>query len=104
MLGIVPEDWSIVRRTKCFKKKVVYSEMDTAKFTDRNIYLDVVKVFTIVCVVLGHCIQYGSGKTYLNGGLFFDDIVFKIIYSFHMPLFMIISGYLFAFTIKTRDY
>ena len=29
---------------------------------------------------------------------YFDNMVFKTIYSFHMPLFMIISGYLFAFS------
>ena len=51
----------------------------------------------MVLVVLGHSIQYGSGTEVLNNN-FFGDIVVKFIYSFHMPLFMLISGYLFYFT------
>lgn len=70
------------------------------KLHKRNIYLDVIKAFAIICVVLGHCIQYGSGAHYLEDSLYFDNLVFKIIYSFHMPLFTLISGYLFAFTIE----
>ena len=62
----------------------------------RNLFLDVIKAFAITLVVVGHCIQYGAGKAFLQEKLFFDDIVFKAIYSFHMPLFMLISGYLFA--------
>lgn len=62
----------------------------------RDVMLDVIKAFTIITVVVGHCIQYGSGADYFEGRLFFDNILFKILYSFHMPLFMIISGYLFA--------
>ena len=34
--------------------------------------------------------------------LFFDDPVFKAIYSFHMPMFMLVSGYLFAFSVRRR--
>lgn len=66
----------------------------------RSEYLDVLKAFTIVCVIIGHCIQYGSGARYLENQCYFDNIVFKIIYSFHMPLFMLISGYLFFNTIS----
>lgn len=64
----------------------------------RNKYLDIVKAVAIICVVFGHCIQYGSGQNYLANGLFFDNVVFKVIYSFHMPVFMLVSGYLFAFS------
>ena len=63
----------------------------------RNLFLDVIKAFAIILVVVGHCIQYGAGKAFLQEKLFFDDIIFKVIYSFHMPLFMLISGYLFAY-------
>ena len=68
--------------------------------TNRNQYLDVLKGFTIVLVVLGHCIQYGAGNVMLNESLFYEHPVFKFIYSFHMPLFMMVSGYLFAFSIS----
>lgn len=56
---------------------------------ERDILPDVLKGFGITLVVLGHCIQacYGEGVT------FFDDGLYQFIYSFHMPLFMLISGY-----------
>lgn len=69
----------------------------------RDTILDSIKAFCITIVVIGHCIQYGSGLNYLKEELFFDNILFKLIYSFHMPLFMIISGYLFAYSI-TRNW
>lgn len=44
-------------------------------------YVDNLKGFLILLVVLGHCIQ--------NTKIDFDhNIVFRYIYSFHMPLFM----------------
>lgn len=66
------------------------------KIKKRNAYIDLVKAFAIFLVVLGHCIQYGSGSSFLNEKLFFENNLFKFLYSFHMPLFMLISGYLFA--------
>ena len=69
---------------------------------ERNIYVDVIKGIAIILVVIGHCIQFGSGRACLESEDFFNDPLFKFIYSFHMPLFMLVSGYLFANTIK-RD-
>ena len=54
-------------------------------------------------VVVGHCIQYGSGEAYA-AGTFFGNPVFKFIYSFHMPLFMLISGYLFSGSLERTDW
>lgn len=71
---------------------------------ERNIYLDIVKAFAIICVVFGHCIQCGSGDIVLNQTLFYEDIVFKVIYSFHMPLFMLISGYLFGYSVVRQSW
>ncbi len=59
----------------------------------RDILPDVLKGFGAVLVVLGHCIQSGSGQTYLENARYFEDGLYQFIYSFHMPLFMIISGY-----------
>ncbi len=59
----------------------------------RNDAVDSIKAFTIICVVLGHCIQYGSGSLYLGKSLYFENLLFKTIYSFHMPLFMLIRDY-----------
>ena len=60
-------------------------------------YIDAAKGIAIVLVVIGHTIQY----SYQGDNAFFDNIVFRWIYSFHMPLFMIISGYLFGGKART---
>ncbi len=54
----------------------------------RIIYLDFIKGYAILLVILGHCIQYNI----TNG--FDNNIIFRYIYSFHMPLFMLVSGYI----------
>ena len=56
------------------------------------------KGITIFLVVFGHCIQYGNGKSFD----YFNDPLFKIIYSFHMPLFAVVSGYLFFWSVSSR--
>lgn len=72
--------------------------------SNRNSTIDVIKGFAIILVIIGHCIQFGSGVAYLDNGLFFDNILFKLIYSFHMPLFMLVSGYLFYFTLQKYSF
>ena len=57
-------------------------------------YLDYIKAFAIFCVVWGHSIQHLSKNDY------FANPVFEFIYSFHMPLFVIISGYFFKSALK----
>ena len=69
----------------------------------RNEYIDILKGVAIVLVVVGHCIQFGSGVSYLENNEFFQNIVFRFIYSFHMPLFVLISGYLFYNTLSKKD-
>ena len=54
---------------------------------------DVLKGFGITLVVLGHCIQESYNGAGVDGNAFFDDRLYQFIYSFHMPLFMLISGY-----------
>lgn len=65
----------------------------------RSRYPDVVKGVAILLVVLGHNIQYGSGEDFYQQNMFFENKLFQFIYSFHMPLFIIISGYFFANTV-----
>ena len=52
--------------------------------------LDVLKGVAIICVVIGHVHLFAPppGDT--------EDWTYKVIYSFHMPLFMTISGLLSA--------
>ncbi len=62
--------------------------------------IDVIKAFAIWTVVYGHSIQFGSGEEVLNTGSFFENGVFQFIYSCHMPLFILVSGYLFYFSLN----
>lgn len=65
----------------------------------RNDVLDIVKGIAAVLVVWGHAIQYFS-----TGGFdFWESSIFRIIYSFHMPLFMLVSGYVFYWTCSRKD-
>ena len=70
----------------------------------RNATLDVLKGIAIILVIFAHCIQFGSGYEYLESESYFYNAAFKFIYSFHMPLFMLISGYLFYFSIQKHSF
>ena len=67
---------------------------------NRDGYLDYLKGLAVVLVVAGHCIQFGQGEAVLQDRTFFDDWAFRGIYSFHMPLFALISGWLFGASIE----
>ena len=53
----------------------------------RIVYLDLVKLFTIYLVILGHVIAM------MVNGYSVGEKLYSFIYSFHMPLFMLLSGY-----------
>ena len=52
----------------------------------RILYVDVLKLFTIYLVLWGHAIMHFQPDNQ-------SSIIFQTIYSFHMPLFMMLSGY-----------
>lgn len=56
----------------------------------RDSSIDSLRGLAIILVVLGHSLQYTNTD-------FDNNILFRIIYSFHMPLFMFISGYVTFF-------
>ena len=63
--------------------------------TKRIEWIDALKGFATLLVVLGHCID-GYKTAYLFPK--YQDIfvsLYAFIYSFHMPLFFLVSGYLF---------
>lgn len=60
----------------------------------REPLFDVLRGFAIILVVFAHCIQNGSGAAFREDALYFGDRLYQFIYSFHMPLFMMVSGYL----------
>lgn len=70
----------------------------------RNENIDFLKGVAIILVVFAHFIQFGSGNNFLSENYYFENVIFKIIYSFHMPLFMIISGYLFYYSVKKNNF
>ncbi len=60
---------------------------------EREQWIDVVKGVAILCVILGHAIE----KTSVNVNVsVFWNVLHDVIYSFHMPLFFAISGYVYA--------
>lgn len=67
---------------------------------NRNQYYDIIRGVAIILMVFGHSLQYGSGTDFLKSTAFFDDKLFQFIYSFHMPLFMFLSGYLAFYSVS----
>lgn len=61
----------------------------------RNGYIDFVKAILIFLVILGHTVQIIR----YNNVAFWNDLLFKSIYMFHMPLFIAISGYFTYFSL-----
>lgn len=59
----------------------------------REPFPDLLRGFAILLVILGHCIQEGSGTAFHENSSYFYDKLYQLLYSFHMPLFMLISGY-----------
>ena len=53
---------------------------------ERNQTIDITRGYAILLVVIGHSIQYAYLET------MDENIIFRLIYSFHMSLFMFISG------------
>lgn len=65
----------------------------------REEWIDLVRGIAVILVVIGHCIQYMSGPDYD----FWHNPVFEFIYSFHMQLFMLISGYAFYWSSQKQQ-
>lgn len=65
----------------------------------RNEFLDIVKFVAIFLVLWGHVVQqsYSAGKIDPNAYL---DIIYCVIYTVHMPLFMGLCGYFFSLSMK----
>lgn len=66
----------------------------------RNYQIDFLRGFAVFLVLWGHCIQYMSQGQFD----FFENVIFRFIYSFHMPLFMAISGFLFYYSFNKYSF
>lgn len=64
---------------------------------ERITYLDHLKGMAILIVVIGHVLQYCVLPQTFN-----DDRLWNIIYSFHMSLFMMVSGYVMQMRYKSK--
>lgn len=53
-------------------------------------YLDFLKFFAIASVLLGHSVEQTTGND------FWDNPIWSFIYTYHMPLFMLLCGYFFS--------
>lgn len=68
----------------------------------RNLYLDSLRGLAVYLVILGHAMSNFT-MSYYQGGFFWLDPWHIAIYSFHMPLFALISGYLFVKALDERN-
>lgn len=59
---------------------------------NRIVFLDIAKAICIILVVVGHYMPDNSPMWYV--------MLNKVIYTFHMPLFMFVSGYVYIATKK----
>lgn len=66
--------------------------------SNRIDYWDYLKGLCVILVLVGHTIIYTVPDSYI------DNKIFLFIYSFHMPLFMFISGYFFYFSLSRHLY
>lgn len=70
--------------------------MDVKTKSDHLTYIDVAKAICIILVVVGHFNPVTSPGWWAD--------VFRVIYSFHMPVFMFLSGLLYSLTSKPSHY
>lgn len=71
--------------------------MNTQLKQRRILYLDYIKAFAIILVIIGHVLQYMIWPSDFD-----EHYIWNFIYSFHMPLFMFISGVTMA--MKSPNY
>ena len=57
-----------------------------SRLKERNIVVDVLKAVAIILVVIGHVMASLYPENHN------ENLIFKICYSFHMPLFIFVGG------------
>ncbi len=81
------------------QEAVKSSNRDDNMYVYRENRIDFIRGIAVFLMLWGHCIQHFSTQQ----TDFYEDHVFRFIYSFHMPLFMMISGYLFFESARKRN-
>ena len=83
------EEWFPISEELSESKAFRYSMSERIK------WIDSLKGFTIILVVIGHSIGgYVSSHTFEVDYRHYE-FIYDLIYSFHMPLTMLLSGYVF---------
>ncbi len=59
-------------------------------------YIDAMKGFAIMCVVLGHTLDSYLSSGFISPANHIIYDIYNVIYSFHMPLFFALSGYVYS--------
>jgi fucose 4-O-acetylase-like acetyltransferase len=71
-----------------FKDKIkIFLQIDKILDSGRDHKIDALKGIAIILVVLGHSVQH-------NNPNYDNNLLFRVIYSFHMPMFMFLSGFI----------
>lgn len=68
---------------------------EKAKKEERIVWIDYIKVFACILVVLGHLLQ-SLQKAGIDNHELVTNFIIWFIYLFHMPLFMAASGFLYS--------
>lgn len=72
--------------------------------TKRIEWIDALKGFAILTVVIGHCTTDSmASHTYADYAVWIQ-MIYDFVYSFHMPLFFMVSGYVFYLTKSYRKW
>ena len=64
----------------------------------KRAFINFLRGLAVFFMLWGHSIQYACAGQFD----YYENVIFKLIYSFHMPLFMLLSGYLFLFSENKR--
>lgn len=72
--------------------------------SNRVDWIDAAKGFTMLLVIIGHCVD-----GYLKAHMFPSytkqlQFIFNFLYSFHMPLFFILSGFLYYYSYNNSNF
>lgn len=90
MVSITNEAEGCLKNIMTFWDKIkVFLKIDGALADGRNHHIDALKGVAIILVVLGHSIQ-------LNDPNYDNNLLFRIVYSFQLPMFFFLSGFILS--------